>query len=103
MKPGGFIWEPTQYGVFNDPSPSTFQENVWIKVKKYLVCKLPKTDREGRGKGSKAIRNPLTLASTFFLTAARLHRALFVVSKAVIKVLGDVSRLLNNRIGKNYI
>ena len=90
--------------MFNDPSPSTFQENVWIKVEKYLVCKLPKTDREGRGKDSKGIRNPLTLASTFlFLTAARLHRALFVVSKAVIKVLGDVSRLLNNRIGKNYI
>ena len=101
---GSFGNPCTQYGVFNDPSPSTFQENVWIKIKKYLVCNLPKTEREGRGKGSKGIRNPLRLLPPhFFLTAARLHRALFVVSKAVIKVLGDVSRLLNNKIGKNYI
>ena len=77
LKPRGFTWEPTQYGVFNDPSPSTFQENVWIKAKKYLVCNLAKTDR-GEGEGLKGIRNPLTLASAFFLTAARLHRALFV-------------------------
>ena len=43
-----------------------FEEHVWIKARKYLVCKLPKTDREGRGKGSKGIRNPLNLSSTFF-------------------------------------
>ena len=50
--------------MFNDPNPpSKFRENVWIKAKKYLVCNLPKTDRGG---------------GRFFLTAARLHRALFV-------------------------
>ena len=86
----GFTWEPTQCGVLNDPSPSTstFRENVSIKAKKYLICKLPKTDGAGGGGGgSKGIRNPLTLSSTFFPHGCSSSSSvrLSFVSKAVIK------------------
>ena len=49
------------------------------KSQEIFGFQLAKTDGGGGGgEGSKGIRNPLTLASTFFLTATRLHRALFV-------------------------